>query len=106
MHRKIKTFATVALLEGISYIVLLAIAMPLKYLYDLPQAVNIVGWAHGILFILYGILLLLCWIEYRWNFGRVVWYFMASLLPVVPFIIERRLKQEYFPKSSPMPAKG
>ena len=95
MHRKIKTFATVALLEGISYVVLLAIAMPLKYFFDFPQAVQVVGWAHGILFMLYGILLLLCWIEYRWSFGRVALYFVASLLPIVPFIVERKLKREY-----------
>lgn len=95
MHPKIKRFTTIALLEGISYLVLLAIAMPLKYFFNFPQAVQVVGWAHGILFMLYGILLLLCWIEYRWSFGRVVWFFIASLLPFVPFIVERKLKGEY-----------
>jgi integral membrane protein len=69
MHRKIKTFATVALLEGTSYLVLLAIAMPLKYFFDYPQAVQVVGWAHGILFMLYCIMLLICWIAYRWTFN-------------------------------------
>jgi len=48
MNLKIRTFATVALLEGISYVLLLAIAMPLKYFFEFPQAVKIVGWAHGI----------------------------------------------------------
>ncbi len=95
MHRKIKTFATVALLEGISYLVLLAIAMPLKYFFDFPQAVQVVGWAHGILFMGYCIMLLICWIAYRWTFKRVLWYFIAALLPVVPFIVERNVKQEY-----------
>jgi integral membrane protein len=95
MNQKIKAFATVAMIEGISYVLLLAIAMPLKYYFEFPMAVKIVGWAHGILFMLYMFLLLLCWIEYKWSLGRVVFYFMAALLPIVPFLVERKLKQEY-----------
>jgi integral membrane protein len=53
MPSKIKTFATIAFLEGISFAVLLGIAMPLKYFFDLPVAVTVVGWAHGVLFMLY-----------------------------------------------------
>jgi integral membrane protein len=95
MKQKVKTFATIALIEGISYVVLLGIAMPLKYYFGLPIAVKIVGWAHGVLFMLYMIFLLLCWIEYKWSFGRVVFYFIASLLPIVPFFVERKLTKEY-----------
>jgi integral membrane protein len=95
MHRKVKAFAVIALLEGISYVLLLGIAMPLKYLYNLPMAVKIVGWAHGVFFMAYLAFLLLCWIEYRWSFMRVMKYFAASLLPVVPFYIERSLRKEY-----------
>ena len=89
-------FAKVALVEGISYVLLLAIAMPLKYFFDFPYAVKVVGWAHGILFMLYAILLILCWTEYKWSLKRVVLYFIASLLPVVPFIVERKLRREYY----------
>jgi integral membrane protein len=95
MNRTVRTFASVALLEGISYVVLLAIAMPLKYFLGLPLAVKAVGWAHGVLFMLYVALLVLCWIKYKWSFGRVAMYFVASLLPILPFIVERRLKEEY-----------
>lgn len=95
MNQKVKTFATVALIEGISYILLLAIAMPLKYYFDFPLAVKIVGWAHGVLFMLYMAFLLLCWIEYKWDLRRVVFYFIAALLPIVPFFVERKLSREY-----------
>jgi integral membrane protein len=44
---------------------------------------------------LYGLWLVLCWKEYAWSFSRVVGYFIASLLPIVPFVVERRLKREY-----------
>lgn len=96
MHGKVKSFATVALIEGISFVLLLTIAMPLKYIFNFPGAVKIVGWAHGVLFILYIALLMLCWIEYKWSIRRVLMYFFASLLPIVPFIIERKLRKEYF----------
>jgi len=46
-------FSKVALAEGISYILLLFVAMPLKYLFDMPLAVKYTGWAHGLLFVLY-----------------------------------------------------
>ena len=95
MHRTVRTFATTALIEGISYVVLLGIAMPLKYFFNYPYAVTVVGWAHGALFMLYATLLVLCWIRYKWRFGRVVYYFIASLLPVVPFFVERKLRKEY-----------
>ena len=91
----LRTFITIALIEGISYVVLLAIAMPLKYFFDLPLAVKVVGWAHGVLFMAYGTLLAACWIRYKWSLGRVVWYFIASLLPLLPFFVERSLKKEY-----------
>ena len=43
----------VALLEGTSFLVLLFIAMPLKYLADLPLAVRIVEACHGVLFLMF-----------------------------------------------------
>jgi integral membrane protein len=95
MHSTIKTFSTIALVEGISYIILLGIAMPLKYFMDMPLAVKYVGWAHGILFMAYMVLLFICWIKYQWSFKRVVFYFIASLLPFVPFWVERDLRKEY-----------
>jgi len=94
MNSTIKTFATIAMIEGFSYIVLLGIAMPLKYFFDLPLAVKIVGWAHGVLFIAYIVLLFLCWIKYQWSFKRVTFYFIASLLPFLPFWVERDLRKE------------
>ena len=91
----VRLFANVALVEGISYILLLGIAMPLKYVFEKPMLVTVVGWAHGVLFVAYGALLVACWARYRWSFGRAVWYFFASLLPVVPFFVERALRREY-----------
>lgn len=87
-------FRKVALVEGISYLLLLFIAMPLKYWAGLPLAVKYTGWAHGVLFVLYGVCLIMAWQEQKWKFGKVVLLFVASLLPFAPFIVDKRLKAE------------
>jgi integral membrane protein len=95
MPQKIYWFARIAELEAISYILLLGIAMPLKYVLDFPFAVTVVGWAHGVLFMLYMGALMICWQEYPWSLKRVIIYFIAALLPIVPFYIKRNLAKEY-----------
>jgi len=81
----------IAKIEGVSFLVLLGIAMPLKYAAGLPMAVKLVGWAHGVLFVLF-----LCSLGYAWRkaklpFGLSARVFIASLLPFGPFVIDRRL---------------
>ena len=49
-------FRLVAIMEGVSFLVLLGIAMPLKYFADMPLAVKYIGWLHGLLFVLYMVL--------------------------------------------------
>lgn len=87
-------FRKVAVLEGISYLLLLLVAMPLKYLAGLPLYVKYTGWAHGLLFVLYAATLILAWQEQKWKFGKAVLIFLASLLPIAPFIVDRKLKDE------------
>ncbi len=90
----VRRFRTVAFWEGVSYLVLLGIAMPLKYFGGMPMAVTVVGWIHGVLFILYCLALLQAYLALKWPFKRATLYFIAALLPVAPFIVERRLKDE------------
>lgn len=87
-------FRKVAVAEGISYIVLLFIAMPLKYWADMPLGVKYVGWAHGLLFVAYVVCLIMVWQEKKWGIGKVVLLFIASLLPFVPFYVDKKLKEE------------
>lgn len=90
----VRRFEKIAFLEGISFILLVFIAMPLKYWADFPLAVKYTGWLHGVLFIVYVFTLIQCWVAYNWKFGRVVLFFFASLLPFAPFFVERTLKKE------------
>lgn len=87
-------FRKVAIAEGISYLLLLFVAMPLKYFADMPLAVRYTGWAHGLLFVLYAATLVLAWQEQKWKFGKAVLIFLASLLPFMPFVVDRKLKDE------------
>lgn len=83
---------TIALVEGVSFLLLMFIAMPLKYLAGMPLAVTVVGWAHGVLFVIFGAALLWTWIMARWPIGRVALIFIAALLPFGPFIVDRRMR--------------
>lgn len=88
----VHTLRLVALTEGVSFLVLLGVAMPLKYFLGMPQAVRIVGWAHGILFVSLCFLLLKVTLEERWPLKRAAMVFIAALLPFGPFVIDKRLK--------------
>lgn len=87
-------FRKIAVAEGISYLLLVFIAMPLKYWADMPLAVKYTGWAHGILFMLYIVLLIMAWLEYKWSFKRTALFGFASLIPFAPFWVEKNLKED------------
>lgn len=83
-----------ALAEGVSYLVLLFAAMPLKYAFDMPLAVRIVGSIHGALFIAFGASLLAAWACHRWPVSRPALVFLSSLVPFGAFLMDRSLKRE------------
>lgn len=91
----IHLYRKTALIEGISYLILLFIAMPLKYFFDVPDAVKYFGWIHGILFLVFFVCLVLASIKYRWGIIRIALYLLGSVLPFVPFILDKKLKEEY-----------
>ncbi|HLT88611.1 MAG TPA: DUF3817 domain-containing protein [Sphingobacterium sp.] len=90
----LRIFQQIALWEAISTVILFFVAMPLKYLADIPEAVRIAGSIHGFLVVLFVILLIMCWNEYKWSFSRVIKYFLASLIPIVSFWVERDVKKQ------------
>ncbi|HEY0946461.1 MAG TPA: DUF3817 domain-containing protein [Opitutaceae bacterium] len=77
--------------EGVSFLVLLGIAMPLKYAAGRPEAVRVVGMAHGVLFLLYGWAAIQAALEHRWPWKRTLLVFIASLLPAGPFVIDAKV---------------
>lgn len=92
--KTLNRFRKTAFWEGISFVLLLFIAMPIKYGLGNPWPVKVVGMAHGILFILYVLFLIQAAMAYNWPFRKSVLAFVASLLPFGPFIFDRGLEKE------------
>jgi integral membrane protein len=94
MDKKLSWLRKAGIAEGISFLVLLCIAMPLKYLLHQPMAVKIFGWIHGILFVAF---LFLAW-EYKTDRNRSLkWFalaFIAALVPTGTFFFDKKLKDE------------
>ncbi len=81
-----------SLCEAVSYLLLLGIAMPLKYAAGMPKAVSIVGALHGALFIVLCMALLRAIIAARWRWTRAALVLVASFVPLVPFWLDRRMR--------------
>ena len=89
-----KALRYIAMGEGISLILLLFVAMPLKYIWNWPAAVQVVGMAHGLLFIAYVFMLLLVGIPAKWSYKVLVICFIASFLPFGTFYVDKRYFRE------------
>lgn len=87
--KPLKQFSTIAVLEGVSYL-LFAITMPLKYKWDMLAPNYYVGMLHGLLFVLFLLLGLRCWIVYKWKFSFVLLCFATSLIPFGTFWLEKK----------------
>ena len=83
------TFLRIGHIEGISYLVLLLIAMPLKYYAGIPRAVKVVGYLHGILFVTYCLLLALTMRKMKWSFLKGFYAFVLSLVPFGTFRLNK-----------------
>lgn len=93
MRSRISTLRLIGFIEGVSFLVLLLIAMPLKYYLDLPLAVKITGWIHGVLFMLYILAVLMAIKPMKWNLLWVLIALGASLIPLGTFVLDRSLKR-------------
>jgi integral membrane protein len=80
------------MLEGVSFLALLAVAMPLKYVWGMPLAVKLVGWAHGLLFVLFLLLVRPAIHQARWPFWRGLILVGAALVPFGPFLADPSLR--------------
>ena len=87
-------FRLIGLLEGLSFLILLLIAMPLKHFAGLPDAVKYTGWLHGLLFILYLFSLLHVTLSNKWSFMRLILAVLASLIPFGTFLLDKKLQIE------------
>lgn len=83
-------FRITSILEGISYLSLFAVTMPLKYLADLPMPNKFAGYAHGVLFIAYILIAAVFWFQKKWSLKRGIVLVIASLLPFATFYVDKK----------------
>lgn len=85
-----KVFKITAFCEGISLLLLLFFAMPLKYIWELPQAVSVIGMAHGVLFLFYVVLAFVLYSELKWSLKTLAGVLVASILPFGTIYMEKK----------------
>ena len=90
MDKSMKAFRIISVLEAIAFLVLLGIAMPLKYIWDMPEMVQTVGMAHGVLFVLYVLGAIYMFKKLNWTVLELFIVIMCSVLPFGPFYAERK----------------
>lgn len=89
----IKTLRIVGFLEGLSFLLLLFIAMPLKYIWGNPMLVKYVGMGHGVLFIAFLAVLFIVCEKQKWPIKMFIFGLIASILPFGPFVFDHKLKK-------------
>lgn len=94
MKKSFHWFRKVAIAEGVSFLILLFIAMPLKYLAHWPLAVTIFGGLHGILFIAFLALANEVRTDFKKDFAWMAKAFLASILPFGTFYMDKQWKKE------------
>ena len=88
----IQTLRAVGFLEGMSFLLLLFIAMPMKYMMGNPILVKYVGVGHGVLFIVFLIVLFAVCEKQKWSLKVFILGLIASILPFGPFVFDRKIK--------------
>lgn len=86
-----KTFHIIGFLEAISYLLLLFVAMPLKYVWDLPIYVRWTGIAHGGLFVAFCVIAVVCAVLEKWPLKWLALALLSSLVPFGPFLFEKKV---------------
>lgn len=89
LNTKVGKLRLIGLLEGLSLLVLVGIAVPLKYIYYDPSLVKTMGPVHGLLFLFFVINTLMVAIEYQWKFSETTWkVLLACIVPFGTFYID------------------
>ncbi len=92
LKTKIGRLRIIAILEGISLLILVFIAMPLKYFFSYPNISQFIGPVHGALFLLFVFNTLNVGIEQQWKFSKTTWIVLiACIIPFGTFYIDTKI---------------
>ncbi|HQV78602.1 MAG TPA: DUF3817 domain-containing protein [Chitinophagales bacterium] len=93
MDNTTQKFLSIGKIEGYSYLALLLIAMPLKYMADMPLAVRIAGSLHGILFVAFVFYIAKMYFEKRLDMENSIYAFLLSIVPFGTFFLKKLIKE-------------
>lgn len=94
LQKLLHRFRMIGIAEGISFLILLLIAMPVKYFLKIPEAVKIAGWMHGALFIGYMCFAVEVMVAFKKNIGWCLKTFIAAFIPLGTFVTDKELKKQ------------
>ncbi|WP_109300695.1 DUF3817 domain-containing protein [Aquimarina sp. AU474] len=86
----ITSFRFISYLEGISYLLILFVTMPLKYMFESPEPNKIIGMAHGVLFLLYIVFAIVVKTEKQWNTKTLAIVLLCSIIPFGTFWMDKK----------------
>jgi integral membrane protein len=92
-----RLFVPVSLAEGVSFLILLLVAVPLQIFAHQQTPVQIFGMLHGLLFIAYVMIAAYGHTQRKWSGRRLSWILLMSVLPTGAFFAERSVKNEAAP---------
>ena len=84
------SFRIISFLEGISYLLLLFVAVPIKYFQDDASYVKILGMPHGVLFMLYIVFAIVLQKQMKWNLKTLGIVMISSVLPFGTFYVDKK----------------
>ncbi|QBP42419.1 DUF3817 domain-containing protein [Paenisporosarcina antarctica] len=93
IKKPLKRFRFMGLLEGSSLLILVFLAMPLKYFFGLPEAVAVVGAIHGFLFVTYCLAIAYMTFVVKWPFLYSVIAVIVAFIPFGNLLFDRRLQK-------------
>jgi len=100
LKSKVGRLRLLSLIEGLSLVLLVFFAIPMKYMFDSPIFVRIIGMAHGVLFLALGAYTLMVGIELGWKFKRMAMVMLASIIPFGCFYVDKKLFSQVMKEQS------
>jgi integral membrane protein len=104
MTAALKRYRVVAYVVGVLLLVLVGIAMPLKYFADKPALVSVVGPIHGFVYMVYLVIAFDLSVRAKWTFTRTLVILLAGTIPVMSFVAERKVTAWIRQRSEATPA--
>lgn len=100
LKSKVGRLRILSLVEGLSLVLLVFFAVPMKYLFDSPIFVRVIGMTHGVLFLALVLMTIMIGVELGWKFKRMAMIMAASVIPFGCFYVDSKLFKQVMNEQS------